>query len=460
MNWAQRELYDSLHTCEIVLKCRQIGITTFFAILLLDQVLWNDNVSAGIIAQTIDDTKSIFQDKLKYAFDHLHPALRPLFKVVGDSAKELAFSHGSIIRVGTSLRGSTLQWLHISEFGKICAKDPEKAREIMTGSLQTVHTGQHVFIESTAEGKEGYFYELCKAALQRVKNNETLGPLDFKPRFFPWYKHFQYRLESPSPIPEHLQEYFAKLSLEGFKLTKEQQYWYAKKYELLKEDTLREFPTTPEEAFQASQDGYWYARQMKELYDLGHIDRVSYDKAIPVHCAWDLGQADFMAIWFFQINRQQEINVIDYFEKRDCPIDQIAMILKAKNYSYGEHIWPHDANARDRAGITFVKQAREFGLSGIVLEQHELRDGINLVRATLSKCWFDAKNCHKGIIALENYKKRWSSAIGGFSSEPAHDDASHGADAFRYLCSGISKIQAQSGSMEGDLKALRAYWGG
>jgi len=460
MNWAQKELYDTLHNCEIVLKCRQIGITTFFAILLLDQVLWHDNVSCGVIAHTLDDSKSIFQDKLKYAFDHLHPAIRPLFKVVGDSAKELAFAHGSVIRVGTSLRGSTLQWLHISEFGKICAKDPEKAREIMTGSLQTVHAGQHIFIESTAEGKEGYFYELCKAALHHAQSGKPFGALDFKPRFFPWNKHYEYRLSTETPIPEHLEEYFAKIHLEGIKLTENQKWWYAKKYELLKEDTLREYPTTPEEAFQASQEGYWYARQMKELSDLGHITNVSYDKALPVHTAWDLGQADFMAIWFFQINRSGDINIIDYFEKRDCPIDQIASILQAKKYTYGEHIWPHDANARDRAGITFVSQAREFGLSGIVLEQHEVKDGINLVRATLSRCWFDAKNCHRGLIALESYKKRWSSAIGGFSSEPAHDDASHGADSFRYLAAGLTKIEASIGSLNNDLKALRAYWGG
>ena len=72
-NWAQQELLDNSHPCQIVLKCRQIGITTFYSILLLDQVLWNQYEKAGIIAQTQDDAISIFRDRLKFAFDHLHP---------------------------------------------------------------------------------------------------------------------------------------------------------------------------------------------------------------------------------------------------------------------------------------------------------------------------------------------------------------------------------------------------
>ena len=47
--------------------------------------------------------------------------------------------------------------LHISEFGKVCARFPEKAKEIVTGGINTIHSGSFVFIESTAEGNQGYF---------------------------------------------------------------------------------------------------------------------------------------------------------------------------------------------------------------------------------------------------------------------------------------------------------------
>jgi hypothetical protein len=260
-------------------------------------------------------------------------------------------------------------------------------------------------------------------------------------------------------MSQDLKEYFASLELKGIKLTDEQKHWYEKKHELLKEDILREYPSTPEEAFQASQEANWYAIQMKELWDTGHITNVSYDKAIPVHTAWDLGQADFQAIWFFQVTRQGDINFIDYVQKRDLPLTQTAIILQSKGYLYGSHLWPSDANARDRAGITFVQQARALGLNGIVLEQHALKDGINMVRSTLGKCWFDQGKCKQGIICLENYKKKWSPVIGGYSSEPHHDEYSHGADAFRYACAGMTKLGVNNRSIEHDYDVLRKFWG-
>lgn len=454
MNWAQKILWEEMHECNIVLKARQLGITTFFCILLLDKVLWGNNIQAGIIAHTLDDSSYIFRDKLKYAFDQLDPRVRPLFRAVGDSAKELSFTHGSSIRVGTSLRSATNQYLHISEFGKICAKYPERAREIITGSLNTVHSGQQIFIESTAEGKEGAFYEMC----QRAQNNPPKTPLDFKFFFFPWWKHAEYSQGVPYEISSDLKDYFNKLELDGIKLQEYQKWWYANKYQTQKEDMFREFPSKPDEAFAASQEGYWYASSIKALYDSGHICNVSHDRAVPVHTAWDLGQADSMAIWFFQVNRSDDINIIDFWQKNNTPLDQIAILFKEKGYNYGTHIWPHDANARDRSGVTFVQQARGLGISGIVLEPHSFMAGVNLVKTTFSKCWFDQKKCAQGLKHLENYKKKWSSSFGGWTSDPVHDECSHAADAFRYLCAGIKKISTSDGP-EKDFAALRKYWG-
>jgi len=426
--------------------------------MFLDAVLWQDNISAGIIAHTLDDTRNIFRDKIKYAFDHLDPRIRALFRTVGDSASELSFTHGSHIRVGTSLRGATLQYLHISEFGKICAKFPERAREIATGSFNTVHSGQKIIVESTAEGKEGYFHDLCETSIDYT-DKRPLSTLDFRKFFFPWYREPSYADGTPRAIPHDLEEYFGRLQAMGIALTDPQKWWYTAKFALQKEDMFREFPSTADEAFFASQEGYWYAAQLKELHDKGQITTLAYDKTLPVHTAWDLGQADKMSIWFFQLPKSGNINLIDYFERSDCPLDMISAMLSQKGYTYGKHIWPKDANARDRAGVTFVKQAREFGLNGIVLEDHALSHGINLVKTTLSKCFFDGKKCNQGIVCLENYKKTWSTSIGGYTSDPVHDKFSHGADAFRYLVAGLSKVN-DFGSLEGDYKAVRSFWGG
>lgn len=458
-NWAQKELLNDRHNCNIVLKARQLGMTTLFCIYLLDKVLWGDNVHAGIIAHTLDDAQNIFVDKLKFAFDNLHPAIRALFRTVGDSAKELSFSHGSVIRVGTSLRSSTLQYLHISEFGKICAKYPEKAREVISGALNTIHPGQFVVIESTAEGREGAYYDMCQEAFNRKRLGDSFGSMDFYPFFFPWHRHPTYSLDEPQNLTPDQEAYFDKHEVDGIKLTDQQKWWYVKKAVIQGDDMLREFPTTQEEAFQASQVGNWYAPQLKELYDEGHITNISYDKSQPVHTAWDLGQADYMVVWFFQFNRVGEIMVIDYFQKTDAGIDEVAQMLKEKGYSYGTHIWPHDAQTRDRAGITFEMQAHDFNLTGYILERHGLLDGINLVRTTLSKMWFDGKKCKDGLTALANYKKEWNTRIGGFTSKPTHNDASHGSDAMRYLCAGYTKV-SDDGDPDSDFAAMRSYWGG
>jgi hypothetical protein len=260
-------------------------------------------------------------------------------------------------------------------------------------------------------------------------------------------------------MENRLKEYFDKLALDGIKLSDPQKWWYEKKYETLKEDIFREFPSTPEEAFQASQDGYWYASYIKELYDNGHICNVSYDRALPVHTSFDLGQADSTSIWFFQITRSGDVNFIDFWEKNNTPLDQIVMMLKAKGYNYGQHYWPPDAAARDRSGITFVQQARSMGINGTVLEPHALLHGINLVKSTFSKCWFDKTKCADGLLKLENYKKKWNSTFGGWTSEPVHDAASHASDSFRYSCAAMDKISAASSPIQRDLSILTKYWG-
>lgn len=56
-NWAQRRVLDSFWFFNIILKARQLGITTFFCIVYLDQVLFKANKTAGIIAHTDSDTK-------------------------------------------------------------------------------------------------------------------------------------------------------------------------------------------------------------------------------------------------------------------------------------------------------------------------------------------------------------------------------------------------------------------
>ena len=120
-----------------------------------------------------------------------------------DNTRELFLSNDSSIRVGTSLRGGTLNYLHVSEFGKICAEHPDRAQEVITGSLQTLAPGQMAFIESTAEGAEGAFYDMCQAARDKALSGAKLSMLDWKFHFSSWMEDAAYTIDPEGvPIPQ------------------------------------------------------------------------------------------------------------------------------------------------------------------------------------------------------------------------------------------------------------------
>ena len=103
LNWAQEELYNDMWYCNLILKARQLGISTFVCLLFLDRCLFNSNVSAGIIAHTLEDAQQIFR-RVKFAYDSLPEELRWLVTADNDTSQMLKFSNGSSLRVGTSLR--------------------------------------------------------------------------------------------------------------------------------------------------------------------------------------------------------------------------------------------------------------------------------------------------------------------------------------------------------------------
>jgi hypothetical protein len=443
MNWAQKELYSNMWYCNIILKARQLGISTFICLLFLDRCLFNDNKSAGVIAHTREDAEFLFK-RIKYAYDKLPPSIKAQKPAKTDSARELAFSNGSTIRVGTSMRGSTLQYLHISEFGKICAKFPDKAQEIITGSLNTVAPGQYIFIESTAEGREGYFYDMCKAAQDMQKQKKDLSKLDYRFHFFPWWKEPSYRIGSQIVLTDESLAYFEHLKVRKIELDAEQKYWYAARMVTQGQNMFREYPTTPDEAWESAIDGSYYSQQMSQARLEGRIGFIPYDDMIPVHTAWDLGFNDSTAIWFFQVYGK-EVRLIDYVEGSGESLQHWLGVVKSKPYVYDKHIGPHDIMVHEySSGMTRQSMARKMGINLVAAQKLEIIPGIDQARSLLPRCFFDEKRCSQGIKALENYKKDWNERMGCWAKQPRHDQYSHGADAFRTLVTGIHLLNNSS----------------
>jgi hypothetical protein len=460
-NWPQQKLYKEMWFLNIVLKARQMGMSTFVGIFFLDRCLFYANTSAGIIAHTREDAEHMFK-RVKFAYDQLPDCIKTLRTATVDSARELVFNNHSSLRVGTSMRGSTLQYLHISEFGKICSHFPDKAREIISGSLNTLGSRQYVFIESTAEGKEGHFYDLCKLAEADKIANKKLTPLDYRFHFFPWFECPEYRIEEDIVIPQEIDNYFLDLEAKGIDLSQEQKNWYYKKLLTQKDDMMREFPSTADEAFESSVDGSFYAKWIREARFEGRISAehaIPWDKDCRVNVVFDPGILDACAVIWFQCIGQ-EIHVIDYYEHSGEGFAHYADVIKKKPYVYDKYFGPHDIESHQFAvGLSTKERAAQLGIPLITLNtlRTKLEDGIEAVRSIFHRVWIDTKNCSRLVKCLENYRKEFDVDFQIYKSRPCHDQYSHGADSFRYMALAIkAHIDEDKGGIT-DAEAERLY---
>lgn len=455
-NLAQQSYYENSHQSDVILKARQLGFTTFKMIYDLDECLFKKNRSCGCIAHSEKDAKDIYRNKIRFAYESITTRIRRLLELIGyalpvprnDKDNGYVFSNGSSIGVSTGYRGGTLQSLHVSEFGKICKKYPDKAQEIVTGAFNAVGKNGTITIESTAEGKQGYFYSYCMAAKKMADQGiEPKNGMEFKFHFFPWWKDPQYTLDD-GDIPQRLADYFVELeSKHDIHLTDGQKRWYAVKEATQGEDMKREYPSTPEEAFAQAIEGAYYARQFAKIYEEKRIGVMPTNDA-PVNTAWDLGVGDSCAIWFWQ-EIGNKLHIIDYYENSGEGLRHYFKILKDKGYKYGTHYAPHDITHRefgsdaksrlDMAREGYEIDGKTYSVNFEVVKRISVDEGIEHVREVLPQCYFDAVKCEQGISALEQYRKEWNDKLGCWRDHPLHDWTSHGSDAFRYLATAVTR---------------------
>lgn len=438
MNADQEKFLLERHGMDVVLKARQKGFTTVIQLDMLDDCLFIPNTAAGVIAHNLNDAKAFFADKIKFAYDKLPAAFKELVPAEQDAADSMKFGNGSSIRVGTSLRSGTLQRLHVSEYGKLCAKYPEKAREVRTGAFNTVQVGQIITVESTAEGQAGDFYAMCQKAEQKQQSGHALSPLDFKFHFSPWFTSEEYRLNPEGiVVTSEMAAYFDKIEsyvieILGCPLDGEQRAWYVKKAEQQGDDMKREFPSTPQEAFEASIEGAYFSTQMATVRKQGRICRIPVLDA-PVYTTWDLGYDDSMTITFWQ-DVGMERRAIDYYENSGEGFGHYARVLREKGYDYSEHWMPHDVEVHllNKEATTRRQEAESAGIKPIrVLKRIRTElDGIEASRTFFPNVYFDEVRCARLIQCLDNYRKEWDDKLGVWKDRPRHDEFSHGYKSF------------------------------
>ena len=448
-NWAQKFLYENMHYLSIILKARQLGMTTFIQLFMLDRALFNDNVNCGVVAHNKEDAEVFFADKIKFAYDNLPKDLLALRKATSNTARSLHFPNGSRFYVGTSLRSGTYQYVHISEFGKMCAKYPDKAAEVITGTLNTIEPGQIAFIESTAEGPFGEFYDMCKASQLLTEAADAgktrLTEMDWRFYFFPWYKHPDYRLNAKVDIPPKMEVYFRKLrEEEGIELTYPMKAWYVKKAAEQGDKMKQEYPSTPAEAFERSTEVSIYGKQLRQARRDGRIGKVPIIRGLPVNTFWDLGRNDVTAIWFHQFVEGRH-HFINYEEDRlqnlAYYVDLLIELKKEYGWFYGNHYLPHDVEVTDISSLLNESRRQileRAGLKPIIVVPRikSVNDGIEMTRKKFDECWFDEENCKQGLKALDGYEWSWDELHRTLRKTPVHNWASNGADAFRQFPQG------------------------
>jgi hypothetical protein len=191
-------------------------------------------------------------------------------------------------------------------------------------------------------------------------------------------------------------------------------------------------------SFDAPLEGAYYQDALNALQTAQRVARVPPDLNASVFTGWDLGISDFQCIWLGQM-AGREVHWIDYIEDRGKKlshyVDELSKRAEKGGFSYRAHLLPHDVAARELAtGKSRLAELSELlDAPVIAVPRHDPADGIAAVRGVLGVSWFDETKCRRGLARLRSYRR-------GKTGTPVHDDASHGADAFRTACVGLPMI--------------------
>ena len=176
----------------VVLKARQVGISTFFCIWFLDDVLFYEGRRAVIQSQK--------QETMRDIFDICRTALNFMPNIKGIIEKEKSdINHkegkisipnsGSFIESKLEVRSTAVNMIHFSEYAFTDLKR-------ITASVGSLSPECIKVYESTPYGLN-HFYDFYKE--QKNKNPKNVF-------FIPWFDHPEYEVKDISPITDYTKE--------------------------------------------------------------------------------------------------------------------------------------------------------------------------------------------------------------------------------------------------------------
>lgn len=193
---AQSILFDIIADLELdevaieimILKGRQLGMTTIVELLIMLRIVFSYGVNA-VIASADQGKSLMMAKKLLMAYDMLPVWLRPQYtaRVESDRGK-LEFgslNSGVSIQHGNQMsgiaRGATPTVYHLSE----CASFSNASEQIEAALFKAVHPSPSIFgiLESTGEGDVGWWADTWRFS----KNNYSQHTARLFPLFLPWF---------------------------------------------------------------------------------------------------------------------------------------------------------------------------------------------------------------------------------------------------------------------------------
>lgn len=229
----------------VVLKARQIGVSTIIEALMFSLAMMLHRMSGLVISHEADSATHLLQMTNHYWETW---RFRDLYTIRHNSIRHMTWEdNGSSIRIATAKnvgagRSRTIQFLHGSEVAFW-----DNATALMTGLAQSIPmtSPSIIALESTANGIGGYFYEQWNAAVD--------GETEYVPLFYPWHQHPEYTAAHVE-VGEFLgglddeERVLRAIGIDDSRLAWRR--WALRN--LCGGDILKfhqEYPTTPEEAF-------------------------------------------------------------------------------------------------------------------------------------------------------------------------------------------------------------------
>ncbi len=204
-NAAQQKFEQRRGRENIVLKARQMGITTWVAGRFFLRTALIPGTTTLLVAHTREAAEGIFS-MVRRMWELLPEDLREdTFELRRSSASEIAFAIGSEFRVASAAdlnagRGLSLQNLHCSEVSRW----PGDAKAILAGLRAGLAPEGELVLESTPTGAYGAFYEAwcdakddsfdesgfaCMPGMHEVDAHNKTGMVR---HFFPWWMEPSY----------------------------------------------------------------------------------------------------------------------------------------------------------------------------------------------------------------------------------------------------------------------------